>query len=86
MQSSLNNTTKKKPLKRKRGNRFVPKDVFYIDYKDTELLEKFINTQGRIVPAAVSGLSAKQQRAMSNAIKRARTMALIPYIKERVRR
>lgn len=77
---------KKKPLKRKKGNRFLPRDVKYVDYKDTDLLEKFINNQGKIVPAAVSGLSAGQQRAVATAIKRARTMALLPYAKERVRR
>lgn len=76
----------KKVVKRKKFNRFIPREVKYIDYKNTDLLNRFINSQGRIIPAAASGLNASQQRALSRAIKRARQMALLPYIKERVRR
>ena len=77
---------KKKVLKRKKRNPFLPKDVKYVDYKNTELLEKFINSHGKILAARVTGLTANQQRAMSKAIKRSRQMALLPYSKERVRR
>lgn len=77
---------KKKILKRRKYNKFIPKDVKYVDYKDTELLKRFINNQGSIIPSAVSGLSARQQRAVSKAIKRARVMALLPYANERIRR
>lgn len=76
----------KKILKKKKRNPFLPKDVKYVDYKNTELLEKFINSHGKILAAAVTGLTANQQRAVSKAIKRARQMALLPYIKERTRR
>ncbi|MBX4210284.1 MAG: 30S ribosomal protein S18 [Mollicutes bacterium PWAP] len=75
---------KKKQVRRK-YNAFVPKSVKYIDYKDIETLSKFINNTGRIIPAAVSGLTAKQQRMISRAIKRAREMALLPYSRERIR-
>ena len=77
---------KKKILKRKKRNPYFTKQVRYVDYKDVELLKKFINTHGRIIPARVSGLNALQQRAMSRAIKRARHMALLPFVKERIRK
>lgn len=51
-----------------------------IDYKDTELLKKFLNPHGKIMPRRRTGLSAANQRALAEAIKRARYMALLPYI------
>ena len=77
---------KKKVLKKKKRNPFLPREVRYVDYKNVELLEKFINSHGKILAAGVTGLSAAQQRNMARAIKRARTMALLPYSKERIRR
>lgn len=78
---------KKKPIKKRRKfNKFLHRSIKYVDYKNTDLLEKFINNHGKIIPASVSGLSAHQQRSVSRAIKRARQMALLPYSKERVRR
>lgn len=76
----------KKRIKRKTRNPFIPKDVKYVDYKNVELLGKFVNSHGKILAAAVTGLTANQQRAVSKAIKRARQMALMPYSNERVRR
>ena len=52
----------------------------YIDYKDVELLKKFISANGKITPRRVTGTSAKYQRMLATAIKRARQMALLPYI------
>lgn len=77
---------KKLKFKKRKFNKFLPKDIRYVDYKDTELLGKFINNHGKIVPGAVSGLTASQQRVVARAIKRARQMALLPYAKERIRR
>lgn len=51
-----------------------------IDYKDTALLQKFLNPHGKIMPRRRTGLSAANQRALSEAVKRARFMALLPYI------
>ncbi|MES2007065.1 MAG: 30S ribosomal protein S18 [Patescibacteria group bacterium] len=51
-----------------------------IDYKDKELLLKFLNPHGKIQPRRRTGLSAKNQRALAMAVKRARFMALLPYI------
>ena len=52
----------------------------HIDYKDTELLKKFLNPHGKIMPRRRTGLSAANQRALAEAVKRARFMALLPYI------
>ena len=51
-----------------------------IDYKDVKLLRKFISERGKIVPRRISGTSAKNQRQLANAIKRARYIALLPYV------
>lgn len=51
-----------------------------IDYKDVKLLKKFISERGKIVPRRISGTSAKSQRQLANAIKRARYIALLPYV------
>jgi small subunit ribosomal protein S18 len=50
-----------------------------IDYKDVKLLQRYISEKGKIVPARITAVSAKKQRILSVAIKRARFMALIPY-------
>lgn len=51
-----------------------------IDYKDVKLLRKFISERGKIVPRRISGTSAKSQRQLAKAIKRARYIALLPYV------
>ncbi|GAB3485217.1 30S ribosomal protein S18 [Nocardiopsis coralliicola] len=55
------------------------KGVEYIDYKDTDLLRKFISDRGKIRSRRVTGVSARQQRLLASAIKNAREMALLPY-------
>ncbi len=59
---------------------FTKNKITYIDYKDVELLKKFISPNGKITPRRVTGTSAKYQRMLATAIKRARQMALLPYI------
>ncbi|MEW5856225.1 30S ribosomal protein S18 [Coleofasciculus sp. H7-2] len=51
-----------------------------IDYKDVDLLRKFITERGKILPRRITGLTAKQQRDLTVAIKRARLLALLPFI------
>ena len=51
-----------------------------IDYKDVKLLQRYISERGKIVPSRITAVSTKKQRELSNAIKRARFMALIPYV------
>ena len=56
-----------------------PNPGLVIDYKDVKNLKRFVSEDGKILPRRRSGLSAKNQRAMTNAIKRARHLALLPY-------
>ena len=51
-----------------------------IDYKDVKLLQRYISERGKIVPARITAVSNKKQRILANAIKRARFMALLPYV------
>ncbi len=51
-----------------------------IDYKDVDLLKKFITDRGKILPRRLTGLTAKQQRDLTNAVKRARIIALLPFV------
>ena len=52
-----------------------------VDYKDVRKLQRFLTERGKILPRRATGLNAKQQRQVSNAIKRARHIALLPYVK-----
>lgn len=57
----------------------------YIDYKNTDFLEHFINDQGKILPRRVRNVPAKSQRQITRAIKRARHLALLPFVSDNVR-
>ncbi len=59
--------------------------IEYVDYKDTEFLEQFINNQGKILPRRVTDVPARVQRQVTTAIKRARHLALLPYVSESIR-
>ena len=63
---------------RRRVSPISPKEK--IDYKDVDLLRKFVTERGKILPRRITGLTAKQQRDLTTAIKRARIVALLPYI------
>ena len=56
--------------------------IEYIDYKDIDLLRRFISERGKILPRRVTGTSAKNQRKLTVAIKRARIMGLLPFVAE----
>ena len=60
--------------------------IEYVDYKDTELLSRFVSERGKILPRRVTGTSAKNQRKVTTAIKRARVMALMPFVNERLKK
>jgi small subunit ribosomal protein S18 len=51
-----------------------------IDYKDVKLLQRFVSERGKILPSRITAVSAKKQRKLSQAIKRARNLALLPYV------
>lgn len=59
--------------------------IEYVDYKNVDFINKFISGTGQIKPHSATGTCAKHQRKIANAIKRARFIALIPYLKDRVR-
>ena len=67
---------------KRRPDPFHGKDVIYLDYKESKFLERFTNDQGKILPRRLTGLSAKNQRRVVEAIKRARYMAFMPYVGE----
>jgi small subunit ribosomal protein S18 len=60
--------------------RFKKSGIKYVDYKDPEFLLKFINEQGKMLPRRITGNSLKYQRKVSVAIKKARQIALLPYV------
>ena len=67
-------------VKKKKYCRFKKSGIKYIDYKDADFLLKFVNEQGKILPRRLTGTSLKYQRKVSVAVKRARHLALMPYV------
>ncbi len=65
--------------RRKRVCKFCVEKIEYIDYKDVKTLQQFIPERGKILPRRISGTCALHQRKLQNAIKRARTAALLPF-------
>src|SRR5690606_35730606 len=66
-------------FRRRKFCRFTAEGVKQIDYKDIDVLKDFINENGKIIPARITGTSAKYQRQLSVAMQRARFLALLPY-------
>ncbi len=66
-------------FKRRKFCRFTADGVKEVDYKDVDVLKEFINENGKIIPARITGTKAHYQRQLSTAIKRARFLALLPY-------
>lgn len=67
-------------LKRDKYCRFRKFGIKYIDYKDADFLTQFVNEQGKILPRRITGNSLKYQRKVATAVKRARHLALMPYV------
>ena len=67
-------------VKKKKYSRFRKARIKFIDYKDPEFLKKFLNEQGKILPRRITGTSVKFQRKVATAVKRARHLALLPYV------
>jgi len=65
--------------RRKKYCRFTAEGIKEIDYKDLDLLKQYISETGKIVPSRITGTSAKYQRQLALAVKRARFLALLPY-------
>jgi len=73
-------TSKKKIYHRRKVCRFCADTSLTIDYKSPKTLKYFITERGKIIPRRISGTCAKHQRSITQAIKRARTIALLPYV------
>ena len=84
MDSAMERDTEKRPArpmmrKKKKVCAFCADKIGHIDYKDTARLKKYMTEKGKIIPRRTTGVCAKHQRELTNAIKRARVMALLPY-------
>lgn len=79
-QSSLQNESLNQNENRKKYCRFKRSGIKYIDYKDPNFLLKLLNEQGKILPRRLTGTSLKFQRKVAQAVKRARHLALLPYV------
>ena len=67
-------------FRRRKSCPFSGKNAPKIDYKDTRLLQGYMSERGKIVPSRITAVSAKKQRELAKAIKRARYLALLPYV------
>lgn len=75
------NITIRRPFfRRKKASPFAHADASPIDYKDVKLLQRFVSERGKIVPRRITAVTAKEQRQLAKAIKRARELALLPYV------
>lgn len=70
---------------KKKYCRFKKSGIKYIDYKNAEFLMKFINDQGKLLPRRITGTSLKYQRKVAEAVKRARHIAILPFIGDQLK-
>jgi ribosomal protein S18 len=69
-------------FRRKKTCPFSSKNAPAIDYKDVKLLSRYVSERGKIIPSRITAVSSKKQRELSKAIKRARNLALLPYVSQ----
>ena len=75
------NITIRRPFfRRRKTSPFATKDAPRIDYKDIKLLQRFVSERGKIVPRRITAVTAKEQREIARAVKRARLLALLPFV------
>ncbi len=79
-ENSGDKTNRKPFFKKSKGCPFSGNGASVIDYKDPDLLGKFISEGGRMLPSRITNVSAKHQRALKKAIKHSRTLALLPFV------
>jgi len=72
-------------VKKRRVCRFCESKEIYIDYKDEKRLGRFVSEQGKVIPKRITGTCAKHQRQLVQAIKRARHLALLPFVADTIR-
>ncbi len=67
------------------NSRFEPDQLDFVDYKDVDFLKRYLNEQGKILPRRITGVPQKFQRQLTQAVKRARHLALLPFSSDNVR-
>lgn len=72
-------------IKEEKYCRFQKSGIKFVDYKDADFLLKLLNEQGKILPARITGTSAKYQKRVNKAVKRARHLAILPYVGDQLR-
>jgi len=72
-------------IKKEKYCRFKKSGIKYVDYKDSDFLLKFVNEQGKLLPRRITGTSVKFQRKVAQAVKRARHLALMPYLADQLK-
>jgi|TARA_B100000497_G_C7569255_1_gene343075 small subunit ribosomal protein S18 len=72
-------------VKKEKYCRFKKSGIKFIDYKDPNFLMKFVNEQGKLLPRRITGTSAKYQKKVSQAVKRARHLAILPYLADQLK-
>jgi small subunit ribosomal protein S18 len=72
-------------VKKEKYCRFKKSGIKFIDYKDPNFLMKFVNEQGKLLPRRITGTSAKYQKKVSQAVKRARYLAILPYLADQLK-
>ena len=72
-------------IKKEKYCRFKKSGIKFIDYKDPDFLIKFINEQGKLLPRRLTGTSAKYQKKVATAVKRARHLAILPYVADQLK-
>ena len=80
MQFSASGGGRRPFFRRRKTCPFTGANAPKIDYKDVKLLQRYVSERGKIVPSRITAVSAKKQRALAQAIKRARYLALLPYV------
>lgn len=85
-QKSTNYVFRNRPVDRgDKYCRFKKSGIKYIDYKDPDFLLKFVNEQGKILPRRITGTSLKYQRKVAKAVKRARHIAVLPFVTDQLK-
>lgn len=72
-------------IKKSKYCRFQKSGIKFVDYKDANFLLKLLNEQGKILPRRITGTSAKYQKKVNKAVKRARHLAILPYVGDQLR-
>ena len=85
MKNARTGYAKDTTVRKKRTCKFCDSKEIYVDYKDEKRLQRFVSEQGRIIPKRITGTCAKHQRQLVKAIKRARHLALLPFVSDTIR-